>query len=219
METDVSRLSQRIDAEFDLSRDRVRSLRRKHLQEQRGRQERLALFEQACGKLQDIWGPRLDTVKQRLGERLKVALLVQTGRPRAEIGFTSSIARIKLTFEAMTDRDVRALVLDYSLQTIPALISFPSKDRLEQPFEKIDPRATGDWIDDRIIDFVKTYLSLYEQDYFLGGPLVEDPVSRVRFPKCAAVSTLDCHGKTLYFMANETREEFEAKATPRALGH
>ena len=38
-----------------------------------------------------------------------------------------------------------------------------------------------------------------------------DPVAHVRFPEFAAATSLERGGKTYYFIAKETREQFEAK--------
>jgi YHS domain-containing protein len=59
------------------------------------------------------------------------------------------------------------------------------------------------------VAFVKTYLSLMENDYYLKDLMVEDPVAGVRFPKFAAGATLEWQGQTYYFVGEETRHEFE----------
>ena len=71
---------------------------------------------------------------------------------------------------------------------------------------------SGDDIgDDRIVDFVKTYVALHENQYYLKDYLVDDPIAGVRFPKYAAAATLDVSGKTYYFISDETRAEFESR--------
>jgi len=77
--------------------------------------------------------------------------------------------------------------------------------------EAIEVFRIGAWLDERIVDFVRTYLAVHENEFYLKAHMVEDPVAHVRFPDFAAASTLERGGKTLYFIANETREEFEAK--------
>jgi YHS domain-containing protein len=39
--------------------------------------------------------------------------------------------------------------------------------------------------------------------------MVEDPIAHVSFPKQAAAATLDWKGQKFYFIAEETRQEFE----------
>ena len=211
MESDVQALLGRIDEEFNRSRAKVEKLREDTVQDYQGRKDRLALFEQACDQLKGVWRPRLEALAQAFGDRVKLTPDIDAGRRQATYAFTSPLARITLTFTATTDSDVRNLVLEYSLSILPVLMSFPGKDRLEQPLGQIDPQAVGRWIDDRIVDFVKVYLSVHENEFYLKAHMVEDPVAHVRFPEFAAATTLERGGKTLYFIANQTREEFEAK--------
>jgi len=210
METDVQALLGRIDAEFARSQAKVEKAREQKLEEYQGRQNRLALFEKACEMLKGVWRPRLEALKKAFGEKVKVSPHADAGRRQATFSFDSTLARITLTFTATTDLDVRKLILEYSLEILPVLMSYPDKDRLQQPFDQIDAKAIGGWIDDRIVEFVKTYLSVHENEFYLKAHMVEDPVAHVRFPEFAAATTLERGGKTLYFIANQTREEFEA---------
>ena len=41
----------------------------------------------------------------------------------------------------------------------------------------IDETALGNWLDDRIVGFVQTYLSMHENQYYLKEHMVEDPVA------------------------------------------
>lgn len=216
MQSDVQALLARIDAEFSRSQAKIEKLREEKLEEYQGRQERLALFEKACETLKGVWGPRLEALKKAFGEKVKVSPHADAGRRQATFAFTSNLARITLTFTANTDLDVRNLVLEYSLSILPVLMSYPDKARLEQPLDQVDETTTGAWIDDRIVEFVKTYVAVHENEFYLKAHMVEDPVAHVRFPEFAAASTLERGGKTLYFIANETREEFEAKEAKQA---
>lgn len=211
MESDVQGLLARIDAEFTKARSRVEKTRQEKVEEHQGRQARLELFNQACERLKGVWRPRLDALSKAFGARVKVEPLADTGKRQATFAFVSNLARITLTFTATTDYDVRDLVLEYNLQILPVLMTYPDRARLDQPLDRIDDKAIGDWIDEHIVEFVKTYLSVHENEFYLKAHMVEDPVAHVRFPEFAAASTLERGGKTLYFIANETREEFEAK--------
>lgn len=213
METDVQNLLTRIDAEFTRSKENVEKMRRQKVEEHQGRESRVALFQKACESLKGVWGPRLEALKKAFGEKVRVSPKADTGRREATFSFTSSLAKITLTFTATSDYDVRNLVLEYSLEIVPVLMSYPDKARMEQPLDKLDPKAVGSWIDERIVEFVRTYLSVHENEFYLQAHMVEDPVAHVRFPEFAAASTLERGGKTLYFIANETRQEFEAKET------
>src|SRR5262245_23279967 len=194
MESDVQSLRGRIDAEFARSKSKLEETRDRKVEEYKGRQDRLAQFEQACETLKGVWAPRLGALQQAFGERVKVSPHMEAGRRQASFSFTSNLARISLSFTATTDLDVRNLVLEYSLDILPVLMSYPDKARLEQPFDRIDEKSIGTWIDDRIVDFVKTYLAVHENEFYLQAHMVEDPVAHVRFPEFAAASTLERGG-------------------------
>jgi YHS domain-containing protein len=88
-------------------------------------------------------------------------------------------------------------------------MKFDSHDEVEFPLDAVDEAALGKWLDDRIISFVKTYLSLHENQYYLKDHMVQDPIAKVRFPKYAAGAKLDAGGKTHYFIDETTLREFQ----------
>jgi len=208
---DISKLLQRIDGEFSASEQKVKSYQAEQAHAFEDRQKRLATFDQVCEKLRDIIRPRLEALTQRFGDRVKVTPQVTRELRQATFKFDSNLAHIDLRFRASTDQDVRKLVLDYELQILPILMKFESHQRAEFPLETVDPAAVGQWLDDRIVEFVKTYLSLHQNEYYLKGHMVDDPIAGVRFPRFAAASVLDWKGKKYYFISEATRQEFEKK--------
>jgi YHS domain-containing protein len=87
-------------------------------------------------------------------------------------------------------------------------MKFDSHNEIEFPLDAVDKEAVANWIDVRIVSFVQTYFSLYENQFYLQEQMVEDPIARMRFPKYAAGATLEKGGKTYYFINEETRREF-----------
>ncbi len=214
MDNATQNLLGRIDQEFAKSDQKLKTLREGKTAEDPGRAERLALFEKTCESLKAVWRPKLEALKQRFGDKVKLSPTLGEGRRQATFEFTSSLARITLRFTVTADVDFRNLVLEYRLELQPVLMTYSGHDHFEQPLSKPDGAAIGAWIDDRIVDFVKTYLSLHENEFYLQAHMVEDPVNHVRFPKFAAEASLERDGKTLYFISNATREEFE-KSIPK----
>jgi YHS domain-containing protein len=101
-----------------------------------------------------------------------------------------------------------------NLEILPILMQFKNTDHLEMPLDNIDENAIASWIDDRILDFVKTYLALHEDQHYLTylkEYTVEDPIANVRFPKYAAAATCEWNRKTYYFIGEETCQEFRQK--------
>jgi hypothetical protein len=206
-----SSLAERIDAEIAAAFGRVEQLKTQKVEEFQGRQERLEKLDQTLEALREIWRPRLDALAKKFGERVKIQPLVQPGRRSATFKFKSELASVDLRFAVAPDPDVRNVIFTSDLQILPILMKFDSHDEISYPLDSIDKAALGKWFDDRIVAFVKTYLSLHENQYYLKGHLVEDPIAKVQFPKYAAGATLEVGGKTLYFIDNSTLREFQEK--------
>jgi YHS domain-containing protein len=210
----VDSLLDRIDAEFDSAKKRIEEFQQEKVTAYQQKQQRLENFVKICDRLREIWRPRLEALAQRFGQKVNVTPMVTPSLRQAKFHFQSQLAKIELTFSAMPDSDVRNLVLRYDLEILPILMPFKNTDHLEMPLEKIDESAIGAWIDDRILDFVKTYLALHENQHYqtyLKEYQVEDPVAEVRFPKYAAAATCEWNGKTYYFIGQETCQEFQRK--------
>ena len=206
---DVATLIDRIDAEFSALDDKIKRAQSERMQEHLERQDRLTAFEKRLDTLRVLWKPRLEALIQRFGDRVKATPHLASSSRELGLEFQSDLARVRLRFSATTDHDIRKLVLNYDLQIIPVLIEFDSHQQAEWPLDAIDEQAISDWIDDRIVSFVKTYLSLHENEAYLREHMVTDPVAGVRFPKFAAAATVEWNGKTHYFIGDETRREFE----------
>ena len=207
---DVSTLLNRIDAEFSAIKDKIKQAQGEKVQEHKDRQQRLAAFEKEMETLPEVWKPRLEALIQRFGDKAKVTPRVESTSRAVSVDFQSELAKIRLRLSAATDKDIRNLILLYDLEILPTLMQFDSHSQAEWPLNAIDRKAIGDWVDDRIVSFVRTYLSLHENEYYLKEHMVQDPVAGVRFPKFAAAATADWGGKTYYFIGEDTRREFEA---------
>lgn len=208
---DVNALLNRIDAEFSAADKQIKEFQTQQVKEYHGRQERLELFAKACDQLRETWRPRLEALAKKFGDKVDVKPLVTPTGREATFQFRSPLADISLRFSASTDYEVRKLVLDYNLHILPILMKFEPHVRAEFPLESPDANAVANWIDDRIVDFVKTYLSLHQNQYYLKDHLVSDPISGTQFPKYAAAATLDWQGAKHYFISEETRREFAKK--------
>jgi hypothetical protein len=160
--TDVSNLVNRITAEFTAAQDKKKKLRDDYQRAYEQRQARLAEFSKVLDDLRDVWRPRLEALARQFGDRVQVTPHIEPARREATFAFDSTVARIKLRFSASTDRDIRKVVLGYDLEIIPVLMRFDRHAELELPLENIDRAAAARWIDDRIVDFVRTYLRLHE---------------------------------------------------------
>ena len=205
----LEELLSRIDKEFSAVEERIKQNQSQQVDAYRDRQQRLAKFEQTLDRLREVWRPRLEAFAKRFGDRVKVTPSTEPTKRAATYEFQTDLAHVQLRLSATTDEDVRQVILNYELQIMPILMKYERHAELALPLDAIDEEKIAKWVDDRLVQFVQTYLSLHENQYYLKEHMVEDPVAHVRFPKFAAGATLESKGKTHYFIGEETRREFE----------
>jgi len=207
--SDVSALLGRIDAEFASMDQAIKNFQQEQVHAHQAREQRMEQFQKVCDKLTQVWKPRLEALAAKFGEKVQVKPTITPAQKSAKFSFKSPLADIALTFSASTDFDVRKLILDSDLHLLPILMKYEPHHRIEFPLDNADPAAVGKWLDDRIVDFVKTYVALHQNQYYLKGKTVTDPVSGTQFPKYAAAETLEHGGQTYHFIGSETRREFQ----------
>jgi YHS domain-containing protein len=205
---DIDSLAGRIDAEFSTAAEKIRKFQVENVEEYKQRQKRLEELGRVFEELRNIWKPRLELLAEKFGDGVKVTPRLVPSRREAAFEFRSSLAHVTLKFSAYADWDVRKVILGYDLKILPALMQFTPHVEVEFPLGEADKDAVAKWIDDRIVDFVQTYLSLSDNESYLKEHMVQDPVAQVRFPSFAAGATLEWNGQKYYFLAEETRREF-----------
>ena len=205
----ISSLIDRIDAEFSTAENRLNQFRAQHVQEYQARRKRLEQFERTLDELREIWEPRLEVLAKKFGDRVDVCPTIEPGRRSATFQFRSNIASITLRLSVSPDAEVRKLIFTYHVDIVPILMKFDSHAELEQALDGVSRTKLGEWLDDRILDFVRTYLALHENHHYLQDHMVEDPVAKVVFPKFAAAASLEVNGKLLYFIDESMLREFK----------
>jgi YHS domain-containing protein len=202
-------LAARIDAEFVAAEQKLKQLQQQQVEQYEQRQHRLAKLEQTLDKHRDVWRPRLETLANRFADRVKITPAIVPAQRSARLEFQSELAQVRLRFSVSPDEEVRQVVFKYDLEILPVLMKFEAHNEIQFPLDRVDADALGKWIDERIMTFVRTYLSMYENTYYLKDHLVQDPVAKVRFPKYAAAAQLERDGQTVYFISEATRRQYE----------
>lgn len=206
---DVSSLLQRIRGAFTASQEKMKQFQTQQVSLHHEREQRLERLEKIFDQLREVWRPRLDSLAKEFGDRVQLKPMVTPGLRQAVMSFKSPLASINLKFSATTDLDVTRLVLSSDLDILPILMHFQPHAEISFPLDQVDSKAIGQWLDDQIVQFVKTYLSLHENEYYLKHHMVEDPIAHVRFPKFAAGATRQLAGKPVFFISEETAQEFD----------
>jgi hypothetical protein len=206
--SELKSLSSRIDDEFAVLEKKFKDTQAEALREWRNRRQRMQQLDKVYEKLGEAWKPRLATLLKKFGDRVQVTPRLTPSSREAAFEFQSRLGRVRLKFSASTDRDVRKVILSYDLEIIPVYFRYQPHAELEFPLGAVDEAAAARWVDDCIVDFVRAYLSMAENEFNAQEHMVEDPVAHVRFPDFVAGATLEWQGQKHYFVDEETRREF-----------
>ena len=209
---DTSSLAHRIDAQIADAHQKIAAFQRSAEQEYLAREQRYReQYLPAVARLVELIKPRLEVLADKFKDKVQVNPAVTAHQRQVTYRFNAPIARIELSFRVSHDADVRNLVFDQDLEVLPILMQFDRHAQLTVPLDKVDEQKVLQWIDDRIVAFVQTFLAIHQNRYYQKDVMVTDPVAGVEMPKYAAKCSLESGGKTYYFVSEETRREFETQ--------
>jgi hypothetical protein len=157
---DIGNLAKRISLEFSSAAERDKELLGGQEQLTAQQQRHLEQLGKVFDELRKVWKPRLELLVKEFGNRVQTSPHLVPSERDVTFTFQSSKAHVRLRFTALPDRDFQRLILAYLLEITPAVIHYKSYDQMEFPLNAIDKQAVGRWLDDRIMDFVHTYLSM-----------------------------------------------------------
>ncbi len=211
--TSVDALINRIDHEVAAVVGNEKAARAEMVRENREREMRLRRYDAAAQHVIELLKPRLDAFIDRFQPVVQAEPTVREHTNGVNLTFAATVAKATLTFELSPDRDVTHVRLECTQEIVPVLVGCDRPSLFMFPLDAVQDDAVVQWFDDRIVAFVKSYLALVRQDAALREQLkdrlVEDPVSRILFPKHLAASSLERDGRTYYFVDEDTRREFE----------
>ncbi len=209
IDTLIRRIDQEVAAEVKLQKAAWEDVARAN----REREPRLQRFDAVAQHLIELVKPRLTAFIERFKAVIKAEPKVREHTRAINLTFAATVAKVTLVFEVFPDRDVSHVRLECTQEILPVVVRYDKQSVLEFPLDAVQDDTVVKWFDERIIAFVKGYMALVRQDAalkeHLKDQLVEDPVTKIRFPKYLASSTLDRDGRTYYFVDEETRREFE----------
>ncbi len=206
---DLNTYLKRLDEQVEKARKGVEEKQAELQQADESRKARYQTFLKLIEELRGVAKPRLE----KLAERCKFEAVPTEDADGKSVllRFQSPVARVQLRLSATHDTEVRNLVLVYDLEILPLYVRFNPHSELEIPLEKVDRNAVENWLDDRLVEFAQTYVTIHFNDQYHQDRMVTDPVANVRFPKTYAQSSLEKEGKKYYFISEQTHREFEQR--------
>lgn len=205
----VNRLAERIISRFEQHKhdlaDKQKQLdsRMKELLEQR---ERLAAV--CKHKIETVILPRMEEIARHF-DNAKVEVLHTDADYNCVCKFAHTPrfpATVRLGI-ALLPGNNESLTARYDLNILPVLMEYNRNVEEIFPLEG-DEETFAVWVEDRILDFVDTYLRLETHPLYQKDNNVIDIVCGMHIPSTSATSTVERHGRTFYFCSEHCKEAF-----------
>ena len=218
----VDQLVQRLTDELEIARGRLHVLRTEATQVFQGEeQQRFKQFIALADRIRAILQPRIEAITQvNVFKDIKKSLSLErqgpAGRGLHEETITLSVpyseecpAKVVLSFRVGHDGPIENVVINYQLEILPMYIEFEGHAKLLVPIANPSGEAIAAWLDDRLVEFTRTYLELYFTDQYQKQSMETDPVMGVRFPRAFAAGKNEYRGRIYHFYTKESLQQFE----------
>lgn len=205
----VNRLAKRINDRFEQHKlelaDKQHQLdsNMKELLEQR---ERFAAI--AKSKIETIIFPRMEELARNFENAAVVLLHTDTDyNCLCEFAHTPRFpATVRLVIALLPGNDEN-LTAHYDLSIFPVLMEFNSNSEEVFPLD-CDEEVLASWVEDKILEFIDTYLRLETHHFYQKDNTVLDIVCGMRISSTAATSTAERDGRTYFFCSEHCKEAF-----------
>lgn len=205
----VSRLAGRIlnrfeQHEHDLAdKQQLLDSKMKELLEQR---ERLSAI--ARHKIETVILPSMEELVQHF-DNSKVEVLHTDADYNCICEFTHTPrfpATVRLGI-ALLPGNNDSLTARYDLSIHPVLMEYNRNTEETFPLD-CDEELLAGWVEDRILEFIDTYLRLETHPFYQKDNTVLDIVCGMRIPSISATSTAERDGRIFYFCSEHCKEAF-----------
>ncbi len=213
-------LIERLAAEVAAAKERIHVLQTEAAKAFVGQEKRFMRFLALADRIHAILRPRIDAFAEvNVFKDIKqnVSLELRGPEGRGFHGRTTTLtvppsdvclARVELSFRLGHDGPIENAIMDYRLGILPIFIKFESHDQLLIPIDNPSEVAVAAWIDDKLVQFTRTYFEMYFAEQYHQGSFEMDPVMNVRFPRAFAAGTKEYQGRTYHFFTEESLQAF-----------
>ena len=205
----TSSLAERISNRFEQHRhdlaDKQQQLdsRMKEMLEQR---ERLAAI--AKSQIESVVLPRMEELARHFDNAKVTVLNIDANSTCiAEFAHTPSYPAIVKLGITLLPGENESLTARYDLSILPELMKFTRNADAIFPLNGEAEDLAG-WVEDRILDFINTYLCLETHPLYQKNNTVLDIVCGMHIPVASATSSVERKGRTFYFCSEHCKEVF-----------
>lgn len=117
----------------------------------------------------------------------------------------------KLEFAVEHDESVEHVFVRYEAVLMPVFVRFQPHDKLTIRLDAIDSEKIAGWVEDRVLEFLETYLHHDRGQDDLEEDIVTDPVCGMRLRRSETKGQADYLGHPYFFCSVECHEKFAAR--------
>jgi YHS domain-containing protein len=121
------------------------------------------------------------------------------------------LARIEFSIE----HDVRfeKLIVHTGTRIMPVFVRFNEQDNLPLPLDEVDDGKVADWIEERLLEFLDTYMRIDASEEDPAGEAATDPVCGMQIVRAEAAATDSYYGHPYCFCSNDCLLKFQKDPT------
>lgn len=117
---------------------------------------------------------------------------------------------VKLVFALAPDERLGEIKISYELSIIPTFMKYDRHNCLTSPLATFDRALVDTWVEERLVAFLRTYMSLEQVQPDRGELLVTDPVCGMRIAASTAAAHRDYKGHPYHFCSTACAAKFQS---------
>jgi len=166
-------------------------------------------FEQLADHLnREIIRPRLEMVTSYLAN----AIMQDETSPHRSVCWFEFCQRFPTVaqLEFAIEHDVRfeKLIVQTHIHMMPVFVRYNEQDNLTLPWDSIGDAIVADWVEERLLEFLDTYLRIDAGGDDYAEEPVTDPVCGMQIVRLAAPASDSYHGHPYYFCCKDCHAKF-----------
>ena len=122
------------------------------------------------------------------------------------------------TVEFSIEHDIRfeRLILHTKARIMPVFVRFYEQDNLPLSLDSVNDEEVAEWVEERLLEFLDTYLRIDAVGGELNEQSATDPVCGMQILRTTAVATDSYYGHPYFFCSKDCHERFASDPTQYA---
>ncbi len=113
------------------------------------------------------------------------------------------------------EHDVRyeKLIVRSRISIVPVFVPFTGQDNLPLSLDSVDESEVADWVEERLLEFIDSYMQLDGESDELAKEVATDPVCGMQIIRFAAAASDSYYGHPYYFCSKDCLARFQDDPT------